>query len=156
MSRLINLHLVIERAIPSALRRPIILAILQAGGVALADVLDRFETARTRRMERLAHNGQVCHLRAILARNYPGIELISTFREVRPIFAYSESLPDQMLYTAPDGSSAVPLAEREGGQAENLFIVIIPRALYDTHLEQITALVDKHKLVSKRVVYQRK
>lgn len=151
----IDFGALIDRTLPSYLRRPVLMAILRAACVALDDIQQRFALQRERKLERLMHNGQVCHLRALLGKYYPGIELRASYRVSRPIYAEREDDP-RLLLSDTEPSGRPPIAEDETGRAENLFVILIPALLYDNSLEQIRALVDKYKLVSKRVIYQRK
>ena len=118
---------------------------------------------------RLTHNGQVCYLRAVLndayKSRYGRFDILTIERNGDWLYAITEagtqirlaSSEDQLNDAGKyvDDNAKVPVLANELmlNAEQNNFIVSVPADLYQTNLADIAALVDKYKLISKRVIY---
>lgn len=148
--------------LPTFLRRPVLFGLLRAAIQPLEVLYSRFCAARSGHIYRLTHNGQVCYLRACLNDHFKSktgsFEIISMEREGEWIFAVTETGERVPITISEDNISPlddVPVVYNETmlNTAQNDFIVSVPADVWDTHKEEIKAMVDKYKLISKRAIY---
>ncbi len=148
--------------LPTFLRRPVLYGVLRSAASPLVSLYDRFCAARDEHNYRLTHNGQVCYLRACLNYYFKSrlgkFDIISVEREGEWLYAITETGERVPLTLSEDNTSDgenVPVVYNELtlNSAQNEFVVSVPADLYDTSLEEIKALVDRYKLISKRAIY---
>ena len=152
---------VVSDALPSFLRKPLILAFLLAALAPLIALYEVFLASRIRDRYKLQHNGQVCHLLGALEKQYPSaLGLHYRIEDVRNA--------GQVIYTHSESKKGVPIARREQTDPKLLitaqelkvvetskFIVFVPRDVYDTHLTEVKWLVEQYKLPTKHPIYRR-
>lgn len=152
--------------LPTFLRRPVLFGLLRAAVWPLELLYNKFRTARREHIYRLTHNGQVCYLRACLNDHFKSnmgkFDIISVEREGEWLFAVTEERGERgervPITISEDNISEtenVPIVYNELmlNQEQNEFIVSVPADLYDTSLDEIKALVNQYKLISKRAIY---
>lgn len=140
--------------LPMSLRRPLIFGVLRAGVSGVERVYKDFMAARKEHNFRLTHNGQVCYLRGAL--NYyfgPGFKIGSIKQEGEWLYAVTEAGENITLAVTEEGKGVPVLySEQMLNAAQNDFVVFVP-GIYWVRLEEIKAMVDRYKLVTKRAHY---
>lgn len=148
--------------LPTFLRRPVLFGFLRAAVCPLEQLYNKFRTARGEHNYRLTHNGQVCYLRACLNDHFKSnmgvFDIISVEREGEWLFAVTETGERVPITISEDNISEaenVPIVYNELmlNTEQNEFIVSVPADIYDTALEEVKALVNQYKLISKRAIY---
>ena len=173
----VNFDKWILSVLPSFLRRSLIFAILRAMCAPVTanktGIYPRFLSARDEHLYRLAHNGQVCYLRAALndAFGYKdkpsGGFTIEDYTENVGEWQYAKhDGMNEQLYPVdeslnpnlPAGETADPAmpilyGEEILNQEQYHFIVGVPSAIYETNLDKVKAIVEKYRLLSKVPIY---
>lgn len=148
--------------LPTFLRRPVLFGFLRAAVWPLEQLYNKFRTARGEHNYRLTHNGQVCYLRACLNDHFKSntgvFDIIPVEREGEWLFAVTETGERVPITISEDNISEaenVPIVYNELmlNTEQNEFIVSVPADIYDTALEEVKALVNQYKLISKRAIY---
>lgn len=148
--------------LPTFLRRPVLYGVLRSAVSPLTALYNRFCAARDEHNYRLTHNGQVCYLRACLNHYFKShmgkFDIISVERIGEWLFAVTETGERVPLTLGEDNTSDtedVPVVYNDLmlNAAQNEFIVSVPADIYDTSLEEVKALVNRYKLISKRAIY---
>ena len=148
--------------LPTFLRRPVLFGLLRAAIEPLILLYESFGEARREHIYRLTHNGQVCYLRACLNDHFKSkmgvFDIISVERGGEWIFAVTEKGERVPITISEDNISEtenVPVVYNELilNAEQNEFIVSVPADIYDTALEEVKALVNQYKLISKRAIY---
>lgn len=143
--------------LPISMRVPLVYCILRAAVREVERVYGLFTDARAAHNFRLTHNGQVCYLRAALNETFGrGFEIGSYRREGKWLFAVTENGEDIPVAVTEEGHGIPVLySEQMLNMAQNDFVVYCPSGAYDHELENIKAMVDRYKLVTKRATYVR-
>lgn len=140
--------------LPMSLRRPLIFGVLRAGVSGVERGYKDFMAVRKEHNFRLTHNGQVCYLRGAL--NYyfgPGFKIGSIKQEGDWLYAVTETGENITLAVTEEGKGVPVLySEQMLNAAQNDFVVFVP-GIYWVRLEEIKAMVDRYKLVTKRAHY---
>lgn len=140
--------------LPMSLRRPLIFGVLRAGVSGVERVYREFMEGRKEHNFRLTHNGQVCYLRGVL--NYyfgPGFKIGNIKQEGAWLYAVTEAGESITLAVTEEGKGVPVLySEQMLNAAQNDFVVFVP-GTYWVRLEEIKAMVDRYKLVTKRAHY---
>lgn len=142
--------------LPTFYRKPLLAAFAQSMVQGISTVHGRFMQWRKEKQYRLTHNGQVCHLRAVLNDNFDPIE-----RRIRIEDGGSAKIQQVIWLRSKDKPISVPLRitskayviNRRGFEGVNGydFWVSVPLALQGKANEnKMAALVDTYKLASKR------
>ena len=148
--------------LPTFLRRPVLFGLLRAAVSPLGLLYEAFCEAREAHNYRLTHNGQVCYLRACLNDNFKSkvgvFDIISVEREGEWLYAVTENGTRVPITISEDNISeteSVPVVYNELSlnTEQNEFVVSVPADLFDTSLEEIQAMVNQYKLISKRAIY---
>ena len=148
--------------LPTFLRRPVLFGLLRAAVSPLNSLYNRFCTAREEHNYRLAHNGQVCYLRACLNDRFKSrmgtFDIITVERVGEWLFAVTETgerVPVVISEDNTDEAENVPIVYNELtlNSEQNEFRVSVPADIYDSSLEEVKALVNQYKLISKRAIY---
>lgn len=142
--------------LPTVLRRPLIFGLLRAGVEAVERVNSEFKSVRAGHVFRLTHNGQVCYLRGALNERFgPGFRIYDMRREGAWLYAVTES-GEGIPVAVTEAGKGVPVLYSESrlNEAQNDFEVCVP-ARYWERLEEIKAMVDSYKLVTKRAHYRK-
>lgn len=165
----VDFYRLVLQLLPTFLRQPLIFGLLRAAVIGLLSVYKAFIAHRGSNIYRLTHNGQVCYLRAVLndayKSRYGRFDILTIERNGDWLYAITEagtqirlaSSEDQLNDAGKyvDDNAKVPVLANELmlNAEQNNFIVSVPADLYQTNLADIAALVDKYKLISKRVIY---
>lgn len=140
--------------LPMSLRRPLIFGVLRAGVSGVERTYKDFMAARKDHNFRLTHNGQVCYLQGVL--NYcfgRGFKIGSIKREGDWLYAVTETGENITLASTEEGKGVLVLySEQMLNAAQNDFVVFVPDTYWE-RLEEIKAMVDRYKLVTKRAHY---
>ncbi len=140
--------------LPMSLRRPLIFGVLRAGVSGVERGYKDFMAVRKEHNFRLTHNGQVCYLRGAL--NYyfgPGFKIGNIRQEGDWLYAVTETGENITLAVTEEGKGVPVLySEQMLNAAQNDFVVFVP-GIYWVRLEEIKAMVDRYKLVTKRAHY---
>lgn len=140
--------------LPMSLRRPLIFGMLRAGVSGVERVYKDFMGRRKEHNFRLTHNGQVCYLRGVL--NYyfgPGFKIGNIKQEGEWLYAVTEAGENITLAVSEEGKGVPVLySEQMLNAAQNDFVVFVPDR-YWPRLEEIKAMVENYKLVTKRAHY---
>ena len=148
--------------LPTFLRRPVLFGLLRASVSPLISLYDSFCMAREEHNYRLAHNGQVCYLRACLNDHFKSrmgtFDIITVERVGEWLYAVTETGERISVAISEDNADEaenVPIVYNELtlNSEQNEFIVSVPADIYDTSLEEVKALVNQYKLISKRAIY---
>lgn len=140
--------------LPTMLRRPLIFGLLRSGLVGVERVYREFKSMRAGHIFRLNHNGQVCYLRGALNETFgPGFQIGDQPPEGHWLYAVTES-GEGIPTAVTEHGEGVPVlySEQELNAAQNDFKVYVPSSCWDK-LEQIKAMVESYKLVTKRAHY---
>ena len=149
---------IISDALPSFLRKPLLIALLLAATAPLRTLYALVERAIHEDRYRLEHNGQVCSLLGMLEEKYPSsrglhyrIEditpsgrVVDTFSAVRRGYPVAHPNSSPKLLRTFTGSTNV---DRSG------FRVYVPRDVYNTRLSDVMWLVEQYKLPTRRAVF---
>ena len=150
--------------LPSFLRRRVLFALCRALCAPVKTLYGRFLDARNAHLYRLAHSGQVCYLRAALndAFRSKGFDIVD-YDDQRGewVYAKADSMAGQLLAKEEsrnipeDGEPAMPILydETRLNLPQNYFVVIVPWEIYTTRLDNVKAVVDKYRLISKTPIY---
>ena len=158
----IDYNRLIVLLLPTFLRRPVLFGLLRAAVSPVDALYKRFGKKRNEHLYRLTHNGQVCHLRACLNDRFKStmgtIEIISMERSGEWMYAVTEDGARIPITISEDNISEldnVPVLANEVllNAAQNEFIVSVPTDIYDSSLDEVKALVNQYKLISKRAIY---
>lgn len=138
---------------PVKLRRALLASFIYVMVSQVQWVARLFRTFRAETDYRLAHNGQICHLRAVLNDKFDPISRRITIEDIA-------SMPESLLHLrttslfliAPYRPDAIILHRRGFGGFDSYdFVIILPAAMRHTVNEtQLRAVVDQYKLASKR------
>lgn len=156
-SKDINWLQVLSDALPTFLRKPLILAILLAVASPLRTLYYRFLKGADSDIHHLQHNGQVCHILGMLEERYPSAlglryriediiqagRIVDTFSEQRPRVPIAHAERFRVLDVIQEGDAPDTTA----------FRVFVPRDVYDKHLSDVRYLVDKYKLPTRRAFF---
>lgn len=141
--------------LPTFLRRPLMASLTYAIITPLNYIHTRFLQFRKDAAYRLNHNGQVCHLRAVLNDTFDPeqrrITVTDTAQNVGVMFVFRRNV-DRPLLVPRRETGAVMLVNRRGfgGASGYDFVVNIPLALRSIDDTRLTAVVNTYKLASKR------
>lgn len=152
----IDFKRLIALLLPTVLRRPLIFGLLRAGVEAVERVNAEFKSVRAGHIFRLTHNGQVCYLRGALNERFgPGFRIYDKRKEGKWLYAVTEEGEGIPVAVTEDGKG-VPVLYSESllNETQNDFEVWVP-ARYWERLEEIKAMVDSYKLVTKRAHYRK-
>ena len=140
--------------LPMSLRRPLIFGLLRAGVSGLEHTHKNFATARRSHIFRLTHNGQVCYLRGALNKSFgSGFKIGNVKQGGDWLYAVTEQGKNIRLAVTEQGKGVPVLYSAQMLNAtQNDFVVFVP-AKYWLRLEEIKAMVEKYKLVTKRAHY---
>lgn len=152
----IDFKRLIALLLPMSLRQPLIFGLLRAGVSGVEQVYKNFTTARKEHNFRLTHNGQVCYMRGMLKYYFgPGFTIGSVKREGKWLYAVTEAGENITLAVTEEGKGVPVLySEQMLNAAQNDFVVFVPGSYWE-RLEEIKAMVDNYKLVTKRAHYIR-
>ena len=147
--------------LPVKLRRARMANFLYTCVLPLQRLARTFGTFRDEKDYRLSHNGQACHLRAVLNDQFDIQErriYIGEVDELPPNTLYLRRL-SKFLYAYPRAAGQPLVANRRGYDRSNLydFTVVLPAALQGAVDEnRLRAVVNLYKLASKRylIVYK--
>lgn len=142
--------------LPTVLRRPLIFGLLRAGVGAVEAVNEEFRSVRAGHIFRLTHNGQVCYLRGALNERFgPGFRIYDMRKEGEWLYAVTED-GEGIPVAVTEAGKGVPVLYSESrlNEAQNDFEVCVPSRYWD-RLEEIKAVVDSYKLVTKRAHYRK-
>lgn len=139
--------------LPVRLRRPRLAAFIYVMVSQVQHAARLFRSFRASTDYRLAHNGQICHLRAVLNDKYDPLQRRILIEDI-------SSMPESLLHMrstglfliAPARPGALTLGRRGfGGFSSYDFIVVLPSALRGQADEtQLRAVVDTYRLAGKR------
>ena len=140
--------------LPMSLRRPLIFGVLRAGVSGVEKAYKDFMAERKEHNFRLTHNGQVCYLRGVLNYHFgPGFKIDNIKQEGDWLYAVTEAGGNITLAATEEGKGVPVLySEQMLNAAQNDFVVFVPDK-YWARLEEIKAMVDRYKLVTKRAHY---
>lgn len=144
--------------LPTFLRRPVMAYLSYAIVAPIAHIHTKLVRLRNETVYRLEHNGQVCHLRAVLNDTFD-----LSLRRITVDDRESESLLGTLIFTRDQcRHTFLPLREdgrfvinrRSFSGAKNIsFWVTIPEELMEAiDDKQLTAIVNTYKLASRRWV----
>lgn len=140
--------------LPMSLRRPLIFGLLRAGMVGVEKVFKDFKAARKGHNFRLTHNGQVCYLRGMLHYYFgTGFKISRIKQEGKWLYAVTET-GSKIPLAVSEEQPGVPVlcSEQVLNASQNDFVVFIP-ARYWTRRDEIEAMVNQYKLITKRATY---
>ena len=146
----IDWRALIESALPSFLRRSLIIALLLAVTAPLRSLYDRFLLLRDADRYHVRHNGQVCHLLPSSQGIHYRIE------DVLPTGSVVDTFPEQrpnVPIAKPNASQGVLDTIQEGIPDRTSFRVFIPRDVYDKNLREVSFLVEQYKLLTRRPIF---
>ena len=141
--------------LPTFLRQPLMASLLYAALTPLAQLHMRLTLFRRETAYRLDHNGQVCHLRAVLNDTFdPDLRRITVTDTAQSAGVLLVRLRAQaQAVRIPRRHAAAPLAVNRrgfGGASGYEFVVNLPLALRGSAESRLTAVANTYKLASKR------
>lgn len=151
---------VVSDALPSFLRKPLIIALLLSSLAPLIWLYHRFLEGRLRDFYKLQHNGQVCSLLGVLEEQYPSAlglhyRIEDVKRRGTVIYTHSETRTNVPV-AYPEGNRKVLITGSENhGTDPSSFVVYVPQDIYDTKLSEVQWLVDQYRLPTKHPIYIR-
>ena len=146
---------VITDALPSFLRKQIIISILLAVSAPLRSLYERFWSSSEEDRYHLGHNGQVCHLLGLLEDRYPSkLGIRYRIEDIRPsgrvVDTFSVKRP-RVPIALPKSSPKILDTARETSAPDTLgFRVYVPRDVYNANLQDVQYLIDKYRLPTRR------
>lgn len=142
---------------PTVLRKGILTAFILLLVKPLQTIAKTFDDYRSRTDYRLAHNCQVCYLRALLNDTFDPFErriMITDVDAVMSLVLYKRITNRHQIAPVRSSQSALKLGRRGyGGLNGYDFAISIPAALVSDPIyseARLRALVDTYKLASKR------
>lgn len=142
--------------LPTFWRKPLIASIAYAAVSPLSYLHTRFILYRRETIYRLTHNGQICHLRAVLNDQFDPIDRRISITEASGgesvMMVHNRDVERAQLVPTRETGQAI-IVYRRGFDGVNAydFWVNIPSALYDTvDIARLKAIVGTYKLASKR------
>lgn len=143
--------------LPTFLRTATIIEFIKTFMPPFTDLQNRFFVARNNNLYTLRHNGQVCHLRAVLNDAFPtrdkSFEITDSTMQGEWVYAWDEELTDKQLMIPDEGGRLIYSVEVLDNYAD--FVVRIPLNLKsDDNLNRIKSLVNTYKLLSKKAIYE--
>lgn len=141
--------------LPTFLRRPLLASLLYAVLTPLGYLHTRFMLFRQDATYRLGHNGQVCHLRAVLNDTFDPelrrITITDTAQNIGVLFVYLREEARAVLVPQREtGTTQLVNRRGFGGVSGYDFIVNVPLTLRGLDESRLKAVVNTYKLVSKR------
>lgn len=142
--------------LPTFWRKPVLATLAYATVSPFSYLHTRFVLFRRESDYRLTHNGQVCHLRAVLNDRFDPIARRLTVTDdadsTGVLLLHEREREIFALLPARDTGRAIIINRRGFGGTSGLdFWVNIPLVLYDTvDVTRLKAIVDGYKLASKR------
>lgn len=151
----INLKRLALLLLPTFLRRPLMASLTYAAVTPLNCIHTRFLQFRTDTAYRLNHNGQVCHLRAVLNDAFDPelrrITVTDTAQGTGVLLVFRRDEARAILVPRRNSERVLPVNRRGfGGAGGYDFVVNIPLALRGTDDARLTAVANTYKLASKR------
>lgn len=138
---------------PVRLRRPRLASLVYVTVSQVQRTARLFGSFRADTDYRLAHNGQICRLRAVLNDKYDPVRRRILIEDIA-------SLPESLLHlrssglflVAPSRPGAITLSRRGFGSFSTYdFTVVLPAAMRgDINEDQLRAVVDTYRLAGKR------
>lgn len=153
----INIKRLALLTLPTWLRKPLVGALIYAGVLPVARLLQELRTYRADTTYRLTHNGQVCKLRGVLndefdpARRRIRIEDSESAAEVEASTLWMREVGRWAMI--PRRGSGAAIVHREGysGTSGYDFWVTVPTDLRsDQTKTRLRAVINMYKLASKR------
>ncbi len=149
--------------LPTMLRKPLILVLLQCATRGIGRKHSEFLSTRDDNLYRIGHTGQVCYLRAVLNDAFPerscdfGIEDSDVTSEW--VYALSEiEFPyDQLKVTSEESEDRLQVWSEDYVLIETTpFCVKCPPEVFSNvdYMNRVRHLVNMYKLLSKRAVYE--
>lgn len=143
--------------LPTFLRKPLITALAHAAVHGMFEVYTRFIGWKEQTDYRIAHNGQICHLRAVLndafdpERRRIEVKDEGVRRAPNLLYLRVVDMPRLMARRRERPGQLVLNRRGFGGTGDTDFWVELPAGLLTARQEErLTALVNKYKLASKR------
>ena len=143
--------------LPTALRKPLVAAFMQSAVQGCNVLHGEFMRWRDKQNYRLWHNGQVCHLRAVLNDTFDQAERRITVDDedsdgVRGACLFTRDMDRHILLPVRSGGKAFIINRRGyGGVSGFDFWVSVPYALMGKiDRARLAAVVSTYKLASKR------
>lgn len=156
----------IAQLLPTFLRRPLLLALLNVAARPLQQLHDRHQQARENRLYSLAHTGQTCHIKDALNRyfgigNYAATPDYNSGFEIEDINAlgdwimvYDETEAFSDRHTILEDENYTMLYDETAILAQtDTFIVYVPKSVdYEQYQYVIQQLVDQYRLAGRTAV----
>lgn len=159
--------------LPTFMRRERLYALCRAMCSPVERLHGEFATVRKKHLHRAKHNGQVCYLRSALdeafgrsagqtgfdiedADSYEGVWQYAKDEGADvQLYAVDEALNNDLDEDAPLPEHPIPLLADEARLAmeANQFIVRVPAEIYDTRLEEVKAIVEQFRILTKQPKY---
>lgn len=141
--------------LPTFLRQPLMASLLYAALTPLGYLHTRFMLFRQDAAYRLGHNGQVCHLRAVLNDTFDPelrrITVTDTAQNIGVLFVHLREKGQAVLVPQRETGTTLLVNRRGfGGVSGYDFVVNIPLALRGLDESRLKAVVNTYKLASKR------
>jgi hypothetical protein len=117
-----------------------------------------FFANRTKNLYNLNHNGQVCHLKAVLNNAFPIRTKSFQFADAEDTGVWQYAVDEDLIYAqllVPDQPDYILLYDEETMTKFADFVVKIPAELQSIdNMNVIRALVNQYKLISKKAIYE--
>ena len=148
--------------LPTFMRSASVVELFRILSTPFAYIQDLFFANRTKNLYKLNHNGQVCHLRAVLNDQFAGVTETKPFiiedAEDTGVWQYVFDEIDENQFKhlmIPDQPDAVFVYDEETMTKFADFVVKIPSELESIdNMNVIKSLVNTYKLISKRAIYE--
>ena|ERR1035437_386363 len=155
----INFSKLAAMLLPTFMRSASVVELFRILVLPFSFVQGLFFAYRAKNLYNLNHNGQVCHLRAVLNDAFPiriqSFQIEDTLGDSGVwLFARDEDLIYQQL-VIPDQPECILLYDEETMTKFADFVVKIPSELESfDNMNMIRALVNTYKLISKKAIYE--
>lgn len=156
----------IAQLLPTFLRQPLMLSLLNVVARPMQELHDRHQQERESRLYSLAHTGQTCHIKDALNRYFgignhaatpdynSGFEIedINALGEWVMVYDETEAFIEQ--HTIIEDKNTIMLYDETAILAQtNTFIVYVPKSVdYEQYQYVIQQLVDQYRLASRTAV----
>jgi len=148
--------------LPTFMRSASVVELFKVLSFPFLHVQNAFFGNRAKNLYKLNHNGQVCHLRAVLNEQFSGVTQTKPFiiedAEDTGFWQYAFDEIDENQFNhlmIPDQPDAVFVCDEETMTKFADFIVRIPSELEGVdNMNVIRALVNTYKLLSKKAIYE--
>lgn len=151
----VNINALATMLLPHCLRGSVTTAIIKVAAKPLANIGTDFSTYRKQKNYRIAHNSQVCYLRAVLndkmSPKTRGFEVADSTDEYQGVFLNKREQNDPVVVSLREEENAVDIYCRDFGNTRFVsFTVTVPISFRFERLKELRSYINTYKLAGSR------